>query len=55
MVTRAMKYATNTLEYFWMPFTSNRDFKEQPRIFVRAEGLHYWNHHGEQVIDGSSG
>jgi beta-alanine--pyruvate transaminase len=50
-----MKYATNTLEYYWMPFTSNRDFKERPRIFVRGEGVHYWNHRGEQVIDGSSG
>jgi beta-alanine--pyruvate transaminase len=50
-----MKYATNSLEHYWMPFTSNRDFKEQPRIFVRAEGMHYWNHHGEQIIDGSSG
>ena len=50
-----MKYATNTLEYYWMPFTSNRDFKEHPRIFVRGEGVHYWNHQGGQVIDGSSG
>ncbi len=50
-----MKYTTNTLEYYWMPFTSNRDFKEHPRIFVRGEGVYYWNHHGERVIDGSSG
>ncbi len=50
-----MNYATNTLEYYWMPFTSNREFKEQPRIFVRGEGMHYWNHHGEQIIDGASG
>jgi beta-alanine--pyruvate transaminase len=50
-----MKYATNSLEYYWMPFTSNRDFKEQPRILVRGEGVHYWNHQGEQIIDGSSG
>ena len=35
-----MKYATNTLEYYWMPFTSNSDFKERPRIFVRGEGVH---------------
>lgn len=50
-----MKYATNSLEHYWMPFTSNRDFKAHPRIFVRAEGVHYWNHLGEQIIDGSSG
>ena len=50
-----MKYATNTLEYYWMPFTANRDFKAQPRILVRGEGVHYWDHHGNQIIDGSSG
>ncbi len=50
-----MKYATNTLDYYWMPFTSNRDFKEHPRIFVRGEGVHYWSHQGQQILDGSSG
>lgn len=50
-----MKYAANTLEYFWMPFTANRDFKAHPRLFVRGEGVYYWNHHGNEVIDGSSG
>jgi len=54
-VTRAMKYATNSLEYYWMPFTANREFKAHPRIFVRGEGVHYWNHEGKQVLDGSSG
>ena len=50
-----MKYATNSLEYYWMPFTANREFKAHPRIFVRGEGVHYWNHEGQQVLDGSSG
>ncbi len=50
-----MKYAANTLEYYWMPFTANRDFKAHPRLFVRGEGVFYWDHHGNQVIDGSSG
>ena len=50
-----MKIATNTLEHHWMPFTANRDFKERPRIMVRGEGMYYWNHHGEKIIDGSSG
>ena len=54
-VTRAMKYATNSLENYWMPFTANREFKAHPRIFVRGEGVHYWNHEGNQVLDGSSG
>ena len=50
-----MKYATNSLDYQWMPFTANRTFKENPRLIVRAEGAYYWNHKGEQILDGSSG
>jgi len=50
-----MRYATNTLEYQWMPFTANRAFKADPRLIVKAEGMHYWNHRGEQILDGSSG
>ncbi|MBT7356999.1 MAG: aminotransferase class III-fold pyridoxal phosphate-dependent enzyme, partial [Rhodospirillaceae bacterium] len=46
---------TNTLEHHWMPFTANRDFKADPRILVAAKGMHYTNHHGERVIDASSG
>ncbi|MCZ6743556.1 MAG: aminotransferase class III-fold pyridoxal phosphate-dependent enzyme [Alphaproteobacteria bacterium] len=38
-----------------MPFTANRDFKADPRLVVRAEGVHYWNHRGERILDGSSG
>ena len=50
-----MQYAANTLENHWMPFTSNRDFKADPRLMVKAKGMHYWNHHGDQLIDASSG
>ena len=38
-----------------MPFTPNRDFKSDPRIVVRAEGMYYWNDRGEKIIDASSG
>ncbi len=50
-----MNSAANSLESYWMPFTANRDFKESPRLIVRAEGMHYWTHHGEKVLDGSAG
>ncbi|MGI9332789.1 MAG: aspartate aminotransferase family protein [Gammaproteobacteria bacterium] len=50
-----MKFATNSLDYFWMPFTSNKAFKESPRLFVKGEGVMYTNHHGQQILDGSSG
>ncbi len=45
----------NSLEEHWMPFTGNRDFKENPRIVVAGEGVHYTDHRGGRVIDGSSG
>jgi beta-alanine--pyruvate transaminase len=50
-----MHYAANTLENHWMPFTTNRDFKTDPRLMVKAKGLYYWNHKGEKLIDASSG
>lgn len=47
--------ATNSLEAHWMPFSDNRGFKEDPRLVVRAEGVHLYDHRGGQLIDGSSG
>ena len=29
----------NSLEEHWMPFTSNHDFKDNPRLMVKAEGV----------------
>jgi beta-alanine--pyruvate transaminase len=43
------------LERHWMPFTSNRDFKRHPRMFVRASGMYYFDPSGRRVLDGSSG
>jgi beta-alanine--pyruvate transaminase len=50
-----MKLTTETLEQHWLPFTNNRGFKREPRLFVRASGMHYWNQHGQKILDGSSG
>ena len=50
-----MEMTLENLERHWMPFTSNRDFKRQPRMFVRASGMHYFDPAGRQVLDGSSG
>jgi beta-alanine--pyruvate transaminase len=46
---------TNDLEAFWMPFTANRQFKKAPRIFTRAEGMHYFTPDGRKVMDGTAG
>jgi beta-alanine--pyruvate transaminase len=43
------------LDAFWMPFTANRQFKSNPRLLVRAEGMHYWTADGREVLDGVAG
>jgi beta-alanine--pyruvate transaminase len=43
------------LEAFWMPFTANRQFKANPRLLVRAEGMYYWATDGREVLDGVAG
>lgn len=45
----------NDLNAFWMPFTANRQFKENPRMFVGADGMHYTTHDGRKVLDGIAG
>ena len=41
------------LKYQWMPFTANKEFKKDPRLIVRGEGVYYWSHDGRQLLDGS--
>ncbi len=38
----------------WLPFTPNRTFRNDPRVFVGAEGMHFTTHDGRKVIDGIS-
>jgi beta-alanine--pyruvate transaminase len=45
----------NDLSAFWMPFTDNRGFKAQPRMFASAEGMHYVATAGHRVLDGTGG
>jgi beta-alanine--pyruvate transaminase len=45
----------NNLEPFWMPFTANRQFKANPRMFVGAKDMHYTTAEGRQVMDGTAG
>ena len=45
----------NSLNEHWMPFSSNRDFKSNPRLIVEAKGVYLKNHQGQTQIDASSG
>jgi beta-alanine--pyruvate transaminase len=43
------------LDSYWMPFTSNRSFKENPRFIVGARGMYYTDSNGHEILDGSAG
>ncbi|MGD8830060.1 MAG: aspartate aminotransferase family protein [Pseudomonadales bacterium] len=43
------------LEAFWMPYTGNRQFKEDPRLVVGAEGTELIDADGRRLFDGLSG
>ena len=45
----------NDLSAFWMPFTNNRQFKKNPRMFVGAKDMHFTTSDGKQVLDGTAG
>ncbi|OJF92997.1 aspartate aminotransferase family protein [Pararhizobium antarcticum] len=45
----------NDLRAFWMPFTANRQFKKEPRLFVKAKDMHYTTYDGRTVLDGTAG
>ena len=55
MSTESRLELPNSLEEHWMPFTANQDFKENPRLMVKAEGVYYTDHYGKKLIDASSG
>ncbi len=42
---------------YWMPFTSNRRFKQQPQpqMFSGADGMYYLRPDGSRVLDGMAG
>jgi len=47
--------APNDLSAFWMPFTSNRQFKQAPRMLVAAKDMHYTAADGRKILDGTAG
>jgi beta-alanine--pyruvate transaminase len=41
------------LDAYWMPYTGNRYFKKNPRLFTKASGMFYTNYTGQQILDGA--
>ena len=50
-----MSNSLPNLEAYWMPYTGNRYFKKNPRMFKEASGMFYTTHTDQQVLDGASG
>ncbi|HWP11997.1 MAG TPA: aspartate aminotransferase family protein, partial [Ramlibacter sp.] len=49
-----MAYSDFSMDNHWLPFTPNRQFRKDPRVFVAADGMHFTTHDGRKVIDGIS-
>jgi len=49
-----MAYPDFNMDHQWLPFTPNRSFKKDPRVFVKADGMFFTTHDGKQVLDGIS-
>jgi beta-alanine--pyruvate transaminase len=49
-----MAYPDFNMDHQWLPFTPNRSFKKEPRVFVAADGMFFTTHDGKQVLDGIS-
>lgn len=42
-------------QQYWMPFSPNKEFKQEPRMFSKAEGMYLYTPDGRKLIDASSG
>jgi len=55
MSDRSRTGIPNSLQEHWMPFTSNKNFKKDPRLITEAKGVYLKDHKGRTQIDASSG
>jgi beta-alanine--pyruvate transaminase len=55
MTTTAELRVPNSLDAYWMPFTSNRQFKRDPSFMATASGMYYRTPDGKQLLDSMAG
>jgi len=55
MSKSALGLGTNNLDAFWMPFSANRQFKQNPRLLVSAKDMHFKSADGREILDGTAG
>ena len=46
--------ANINFDHQWLPFTPNRSFQLDPRVFVAADGMYFKTHDGKRILDGIS-
>lgn len=54
-INKVAGLSSQDLDAHWMPFTGNREFKQNPRVIVAGKGAWYTDADGRQVFDGLSG
>ena len=52
---KAAGLSREQLEAYWMPYTGNRQFKDNPRMIVGADDKYYIDAEGRRIFDGLSG
>lgn len=55
MENRSIPPGTPDMSALWMPFTANRQFKENPVLLTAASGMYYTAADGRQILDGTAG
>ncbi|MEQ9888917.1 aminotransferase class III-fold pyridoxal phosphate-dependent enzyme [Pectobacterium zantedeschiae] len=55
-MTKQQKDLRNIInDHFWLPFTPNGDFRQDPKLFTQADGVYYQDNAGNRILDGVSG
>lgn len=47
--------AEPALDAFWMPYSSNKNFKSRPRLIAKASGMYCYDPAGRALLDSTSG